>query len=167
MHMLTNFCLFFSCLSVCQSSRVPTRDLKMSKGKWIFFPSLFPAYMSPQNPFYLFIFGCTGSFSYVWLSLVSARGLLSSCSGRTSPCCGFSWSWSAGSGHVGFSSCGVHAWLLHDMWNLPGPGIELMSSALAGRFLSTEPPGKSHPKNPLRTFYTPGPLSCAFHYNFI
>ena len=29
------------------------------------------------------------------------------------------------------------------MWDLPGPGIEPMSPALAGRFLTTEPPGKS------------------------
>ena len=29
------------------------------------------------------------------------------------------------------------------MWNLPGPGIEPGSPALAGRFLSTRPPGKS------------------------
>ena len=29
------------------------------------------------------------------------------------------------------------------MWNLPGLGIQLMSPALAGGFLSTEPPGKS------------------------
>ena len=29
------------------------------------------------------------------------------------------------------------------MWNLPGPGIKPMSPALAGRFLSTIPPGKS------------------------
>ena len=28
------------------------------------------------------------------------------------------------------------------MWNLPGPGIEPMSPALAGGFLTTEPPGK-------------------------
>ena len=28
------------------------------------------------------------------------------------------------------------------MWDLPGPGIELMSPALAGRLLTTEPPGK-------------------------
>ena len=30
------------------------------------------------------------------------------------------------------------------MWNLPRPGIKPMSPALAGRFLTTEPPGKSH-----------------------
>ena len=30
------------------------------------------------------------------------------------------------------------------MWDLPGPGIEPMSPALAGGFLTTEPTGKSH-----------------------
>ena len=30
------------------------------------------------------------------------------------------------------------------MWDLPGPGIEPMSSGLAGGFLTTEPPGKSY-----------------------
>ena len=29
------------------------------------------------------------------------------------------------------------------MWNLPGPRIEPMSPALAGRFLTTGPPGRS------------------------
>ena len=28
------------------------------------------------------------------------------------------------------------------MWDLPGPGLEPMSPALAGRFLITAPPGK-------------------------
>ena len=42
-----------------------------------------------------------------------------------------------------FSGCGARAGLLHGMWNLPGPGIEPMSPALAGGFLSTVPPGKS------------------------
>ena len=28
------------------------------------------------------------------------------------------------------------------LWDLPGPGIELVSPALAGRFFTTEPPGK-------------------------
>ena len=43
----------------------------------------------------------------------------------------------------GLSSCGARASLLHGMWNPPGPGIEPMLPALAGRFLSTVPPGKS------------------------
>ena len=42
-----------------------------------------------------------------------------------------------------FSSCHTRAQLLQGMWNLPGPGIELVSPALAGRFLSTVPPEKS------------------------
>ena len=29
------------------------------------------------------------------------------------------------------------------MWDLPGPGIEPVSPALAGKFLTTAPPGKS------------------------
>ena len=40
------------------------------------------------------------------------------------------------------SSCGAWAWLLHGMWDLPGPGLEHVSPALAGRFLTTVPPGK-------------------------
>ena len=33
--------------------------------------------------------------------------------------------------------------MLCGMWDLPGPGIEPVSPALAGGFLTTEPPGKS------------------------
>ena len=40
------------------------------------------------------------------------------------------------------SSCGARAYLLHGMWDLPGPGIESVSPALAGGFLTTAPPGK-------------------------
>ena len=40
------------------------------------------------------------------------------------------------------SSCGTRAEFLHGMWDLPGPGIEPMSSALAGRSLTTVPSGK-------------------------
>ena len=32
-----------------------------------------------------------------------------------------------------------------DMWGLPGPGLDPMSSALAGGFLTTGPLGKSNP----------------------
>jgi len=34
--------------------------------------------------------------------------------------------------------------LWQGMWNLPGPGIEPMSPALAGEFLTTGSPGKSN-----------------------
>ena len=40
------------------------------------------------------------------------------------------------------SSCGAQASLLRSVWNLPGPGLEPVSSALAGRFLTTAPPEK-------------------------
>ena len=40
------------------------------------------------------------------------------------------------------SSCGSRAQLLHGTWDLPRPGLELVSPALAGRFSTTAPPGK-------------------------
>ena len=40
------------------------------------------------------------------------------------------------------SSCGARAQLLRGMWDLPGPGLEPMYLALAGRFLTTAPAGK-------------------------
>ena len=40
------------------------------------------------------------------------------------------------------SSWGTWAQLLCNMWDPPGPGIEPTSPALAGRFFTTEPPGK-------------------------
>ena len=41
------------------------------------------------------------------------------------------------------SSCGTRAQLLCGKWDLPGPGLEPVSPASAGGFLTTEPPGKS------------------------
>ena len=40
------------------------------------------------------------------------------------------------------SSCGSRAKLLRGMWDLPKPGLEPVSPALAGRFSTTAPPGK-------------------------
>ena len=42
------------------------------------------------------------------------------------------------------SSCGTWIQLLHGMWDLPRPGLEPMSPALAGGFLTTAPPGKPY-----------------------
>ena len=103
-------------------------------------------------------------FVYFWLRwvFVAARGLpLLVASGGYSLlwCAGFSLRWllllqSMGSRHTGFSrcgswalerrlsSCGARAQLLLSMWDLPGPGLEPMSPALAGGFLTTVPPGK-------------------------
>ena len=40
------------------------------------------------------------------------------------------------------SSCGSRAHLLHGMWDLPRPGLEPVSPALAARPSTTAPPGK-------------------------
>ena len=40
------------------------------------------------------------------------------------------------------SSCGSRAQLFPGMWDLPRPGLEPVSPALAGRFSTTAPPGK-------------------------
>ena len=40
------------------------------------------------------------------------------------------------------SSCGSRAQLLRGMWDLPRPGREPVSPALAGRLSTTAPPGK-------------------------
>ena len=75
---------------------------------------------------------CTG-FSLQWLlllrSLGSKRAGFSSCGTRALEC--------------RLSSCGTWAQLLRGMWDLPGPGLEPVSPALAGGFLTTAPPGKS------------------------
>ena len=64
-----------------------------------------------------------------WASVVLVRGL-SSCGSQAL--------------EHRLSSCGAWAQLLHGMWNLPRPGLEHVSPALAGEFLTTAPPGKPH-----------------------
>ena len=48
------------------------------------------------------------------------------------------------------SNCGSRAQLLCGMWDLPRPGLEPVSLALAGRFSTTAPPGK--PQNEIIAF---------------
>ena len=67
-------------------------------------------------------------FQDMWASVVAACGLRS---------CG---SWAP---KYRLNSCGTQAQFLRDTWDLPEPGIELMSLTLAGGFF-TEPPGKPH-----------------------
>ena len=62
--------------------------------------------------------------------------------------------WSTGCRSEGFSrcstwalqhrlnSCGARAYLIPSIWDLPGPGMETVSPALSGRFVTTKPPGK-------------------------
>ena len=75
-------------------------------------------------------------------SSCSKQGLLSSWGAWASHCGGFCRdAWALG--HPGFRSCGPWAQLLRGMWSLPRPGIKTASPALAGRLLTTRPPGKS------------------------
>ena len=74
-------------------------------------------------------FSCCGAWALgVRASVVAARGL-SSCGSRAL--------------ERRLSSCGTRAQLLHGTWDLPGPGLEPVSPALAGGFLTTAPQGKS------------------------
>ena len=108
-----------------------------------------------------FIFSIKAVFIHLWLCWVfmlfsscSNWELLSSCGAQASHCGDFSCCRAQALGHVGFSSCGSQALkhrlnsrgaqvqLLHGMWDLPRPGMEPVSAALAGGFFTTEPPGK-------------------------
>ena len=111
---------------------------------------------------YLFIFGCRGSLLLcVGFPQLQRTGATLRCSARASHCCGFSCCRArtlgtqasvvvaCGLSSCGLqalehrlSSCGTQAQLLCGMWDLPGPGLEPVSPALAGRFLTTAPPGK-------------------------
>ena len=107
-----------------------------------------------KNLFYFYFWLCWVFVALRGLSLVAESGDYSSLR-----CAGFSLRWllllrSTGSQCTGFSSCGsralehrptscgTRAQLLCGMWDLPGPGLEPVSPALAGGFLTTEPPGK-------------------------
>ena len=90
-------------------------------------------------------------FIYFWLCwvFVSVRGLsLVAASGghSSSWCAGLSLSRPLVAEHRlqtrRLSSCGSQAQLLCGLWDLPRPGLEPVSPALAGRFPTTAPPGK-------------------------
>ena len=92
---------------------------------------------------------CT-CFSLQWLLLLRSTGSrrtgFSSCGAGLSSC----GSWAL---ERRLSSCGARAQLLRSMWDLPGLGLEHVSPALVGGFLTTAPPGKPY-----------GFLIVVFHY---
>ena len=93
---------------------------------------------------YLLIFGFAGSsLLHGLFSSCSKRGLLSSCNAWASHCSGFCYCGARAPGYRLPLSCGTQAYFLFGMRDLPRPGIEPLSSALAGRFFTTEPPWKS------------------------
>ena len=92
-------------------------------------------------------------FIYLWLCwvFVSVRGLspvVASGGHSSSQCAGLSLPRPLVAGHRlqtrRLSNCGSRAQLLRGMWDLPGPGLEPVSPALAGRFSTTAPPGKPY-----------------------
>ena len=85
------------------------------------------------------LFGCAGSSL---LSLVAANSGAwdSHCGG--SSCCR-AWALPYPSRVLGLNSCGSRTELPRGIWDLPGPGIEPVSPALAHRVLTTGLPGKS------------------------
>ena len=111
----------------------------------------------------LFICGCVGS-SLLCAGFLQLRRVEATlrCGAGTSHCGGFSccgaWALGAQASVVAAcglsscgsralehrrSSCGTQAQLLCGLWDLPGPGLKPVSPALAGGFLTTEPPGKA------------------------
>ena len=114
------------------------------------------------NLFILFIFGCVGSLLLrTGFPQLRQVGATLHCGAWASHCGGFSccgaWALgtrasvvvarglsSCGSLALGLrlSSCGTRAQLLCSTWDLPGPGLEPVSPALAGGFLTTVPPEK-------------------------
>ena len=87
-------------------------------------------------------------FCLYWV-FVAACGLsLAEVSGSYSSlwCSGFSWCYLLLSQCTGSKAGRLLQLWHHSTWNLPGPGVEPLSLALAGRFLTTEPSGKSQPQ---------------------
>ena len=129
-----------------------TRERKMLGLPWLLG---FVTYKK-ENLFYLFILDTDISF-YIFICLLLACWVFIALGGPSLVavsgghsllgCTGFSswWIllWSSWALQRGLNSCGTWAKLFLCMWNLSGPGIEPESSALAGWFLSTVPPGKS------------------------
>ena len=101
-----------------------------------------------------FFFGCVGS------SLLRVGAALR-CGVRASHCGGFSCCGARASVVVArglsscgswalerrLSSCGAQAWLLRGVWDLPGPGLDPVSPALAGGFATSAPPGEPRTQN--------------------
>ena len=126
---------------------------------------LYPTSLFFFNTFiYFFIFGCIESLllcaGFLWLQ---RAGATLHCSERAFHCGGFSCCGARALGTLTsvdvalrlsscgsralehrLSSCGTQAHLICGMWDVPGPGIEPVSPALAGGFLTTAPPGKPH-----------------------
>ena len=132
-------------------------EKSIEKNHWNKELALFFFFLMTAFLLFIFLFGCPGSSVLVWLfsscsgwgySPVVVCSLLIAVASR----CG-----AQALGCTGFRSCDawvqplqlpgsrVRAWLLHSIHDPPGPRMESVSPALAGRFFTSEPPWK--PKN--------------------
>ena len=94
-------------------------------------------------------------FSLLWLVLLWSTGL------RACSCSMWAqWSRLLGS-RAQANSCGTWAQLHHGIWDLPWLGIKSASPASAGRFFTSEPPGK-----PTALLFNTWPY-CSFFLNRI
>ena len=100
--------------------------------------------------FFIFLNKFIYLFSLAALGLCCCVWAFSGCGSQASHCGGFSCCRAQALGTQAsvvvahrLSSCGSRAQLLHGMWDLPGPGLEPVSPALAVGFLTTAPRGKS------------------------
>ena len=107
--------------------------------------------------YYCYLF----SFLLSWVFIASLwafssrdkRGLLSRCGAWASHCSDVSCC-RARAVERGVSSVSTWAQLPHSMWNCPGPGTRPMSPAVASRFSTSGPLGKSLPHSLTRNIIT-------------
>ena len=96
---------------------------------WVFMaPRAFPQLQQAGATLQLWCEGFSLRWLLLWIMGSRAQEAFSSCSSQTLK-------------HR-LNGCGAWAQLLCGMWDLPKSGIELLSSALAGEFFTTEPLGK-------------------------
>ena len=131
MHVSTVLLKLWTSLNICMEERLE-RNIAKCQLWWHVFLSLILFY---------FWLPCVG-FSLA----PGEQGLFCSCGAWASHCSGWAQALGTFSSVAiarGLKVCGVWAQLFCGMWNLPRPGIEPVSSALQGGFLSTVSPGKS------------------------
>ena len=116
---------------------------KPRKDTQLFFLKCFVLFCFLNLFIYLFIFGCVGSsFLYEGFLQLWQVGATLHRGARASHYRGLSWEHRLQTRRL--SNCGSRAQLLRGMWDLPRPGLEPVSPALAGRFSTTAPPGKPY-----------------------
>ena len=105
--------------------------------------SMAPSIITRTKCFFFLVWLLFLTCVYFWLGLCCRAWAFSSSRVWASQCSGLSLHRAQALGHKGFRSHGPRAWLLRSMWGLPRPGIEPVSPAAAGRFLTAGPPEKS------------------------